>query len=727
MTIGFPPAKPSRALGLPESKVRWRMTPMRWLFIAIAAFVVVSFVLSWLRSYELETTTWDMGVYQQAIWTSAHGRPFYETADVETGGYGSLLQVHSVLLFYLLVPVYAALPSQSTLFAVQSVAVGLAAVPLYLLARDLSSSPRIGLVTGLVYLAWTPVLSSTLYDFHPEAFLPVELFTLVLFWERGRFRWGFLVAAMAFATMELAPVLTFFVAVFGLLESRLPRQTARGEPRSIRWFGVQSRRFVAWLSLPRVRASLGLLVASAAAYGLLLYLRVDVLPALLGTYPLPAPATGYVIGATPSGLQLSWANLSVGLEQKLGYWLVVVALLGFVPLLAPRAMVLSVPWFAFTLFSADLNYVTLGFQYGFVAACSLMVAFAYGTPTALRIAARISPLVRRRRAARGADSPRFPKWSEIRRGRRALLVAGLTVFLGANLALSPLNPMMDGQVQYGTAYRISYFPNPNDAQVGQLASLIPPGASVLATDNLFPLVANDAQAYTFAPGPDPGLPLPFSPAHPPTYVLLAQDTRYDVVPWLPQLLTNSSIYGVRGVVWSSDPGVVLLYEKGYLGAPVEFGTPPTPAGTYYGSDLVYPGAGSVATDSNATFSSVVVSSPGTIGTAWFGPGISLAPGEVSARLSVRVTLLPGASPPTANTSVLSVLAEAWGITFCNLTLPYQAFQTSTWTTVELNASIPEPTIEFGIAGVVLNRSIQVTLNYLSLGPGAPDGGGNGTG
>ena len=63
------------------------------------------------RALELQTTTWDQGIYMQSLWSTVHGRPFYEAADFETGGFSSFLQVHSAFVLYLLVPIYAALPS----------------------------------------------------------------------------------------------------------------------------------------------------------------------------------------------------------------------------------------------------------------------------------------------------------------------------------------------------------------------------------------------------------------------------------------------------------------------------------------------------------------------------------------------------------------------------------------------------------------------------------------
>lgn len=547
---------------------RLSLRPRTWLLIAMASYFVVSFALSWLRAVEFQTTTWDQGLYQQAIWTTAHGRTFYEAADVETGGYGSLLDVHTVFLLFLVVPMYAMLPYQTTLFAVQSAVVALAAVPIYWLTKDLSRSSGWGLVGGLAYLAWAPTLSSTLYDFHPEAFLPVELFTLALLWERGQYRWGFLVAAVAFSTLELAPVLTFFVGVFGLLSVEGTAGPTGGFLARGWWRRLRTR-LVPWVRQSRFQASVALMAASVIAYALLFYLRVDYLTSTLGTYPLPMSASGYVIGVTPAGLQLSVAYLGIGLSQKLAYWLVATALLAFVPLFAPRALVLSLPWFSFTMLSSDLNYTTMGFQYGFIAASSLLVAFAYGLPRARRWAVAVRDRWSRARPGPTSGSSR----ARAVRVRRVAGIVALVAFLSVNLAITPLNPAMDNHGM-GSAYRLSYTPSAGDAGVVTLASFVPARATVVASDDLFPLVANDPNAYSFLWANDPALALPFNATHLPAFVLISQRNEAAVPSWISATVNDSSDYGVRGIVWSSDAGIVRLYAEGYTGPMTQFGAPP---------------------------------------------------------------------------------------------------------------------------------------------------------
>ena len=692
---------------------RFRPGPYGWMLVAVAGFFAVTFALSWLRALEFQTTTWDMGLYQQALWSTAHGRPFYETADVETGGYGSLLQIHSVFLFYLLVPLYQLFPYETTLFAVQSAVVALAALPLYFLARDLSRSPRLGLLAGIAFLTWTPVLSSTLYDFHPEAFLPLEMFTLALLWERGRFRWGFFVAAVAFCTIEIAPVLTCFFALFALL-------IAGREPPTLAFVsdsnGFRRRSLAAvrdWARRPRVQASLALLVTSALAYTLLLYLRVDFLTTALGTYPLPQAPSGYVIGATPSALGLAGNNLTAGFVTKVTYWLVALALLAFVPVLAPRALVLTVPWFAFTLLSANLNYVTLGFQYGFIAASSLLVAFAYGLPEARRLAQAYGT----RAVAAARDSVPSPPVLRVFRRRRVALIVGVAALLTLNVALSPLDPAMQNN-GLGSAYRLSYSPGPGDSEVQQLVGLIPPGATVVASDDLFPLVANDEGAYSFLWTADTALFLPFNDSHLPTYALVAGDRAGAVPPWLATVLYDPALFSVRGVAWSTGVGTVLLFEAGGSDAPSQFGPAPPVGGTYYGSEVVSPEAGFPTSVPDSAYPSVVKSAPGAVGTVWYGPGTSLDSGNYTVTLSLRVSTLSGFPVPSATTPVLWIGAIAFGLpSLAGAEWTYGSLNSSGWTSVEFRISVPAPAMQFDVQGVLLDSSVQVTLNYIEVASG----------
>ncbi len=691
----------------------------RWLALGILVYFAVSFTFSWMRALELQTSTWDMGTYQQALWSTAQSRPFYTAANLETDGYLSLLQVHTVFVLYPLVPVYSLAPSQVTLFAVQSAVVAVAAHPLYRFARDRTGSRRLALLAGLAYLVWAPTLTSNLYDFHVEALLPLEVFAFVFLWNRERYRAGFAVAAVAFLTLEVTPILLFFVGIFFLLPSGA---TLGGAVRRVREVGLShvlaEQLRGAWAQ-PRVVATIGLLVACLFAYGALEYVRADYLVATLGV--VPVPNGGYAVPPAGSfgALGLSVANLSSGFALKLQDWLVYLALLGFVPLLAPRALAIAVPWVAFSFLSASTVYASLGYQYGFLVSCALFVPFVCGLAVG-----RSWYLNRSHDAPDPRTEPGEARPFRWRRGRAGvsdrtlrLFVVAAIVLLAANLALTPADPLAQGGSS-GAAYQFSYEIPAGFSDVQRVVDLLPSRAVVLASADLFPLVANDVSAYSFYwTGDFYNLYVPFNTSHLPAYVLVAQAQEGAVFPWLASTLYDSGAYGVRGIAWGSAAGAVVLFEEGYDGPADEFGTAPSSASSYGGNSLVYPDAAYLASMPGSRFANVVVSAPNLVGLMWLGPDASIGPGTYRVTVWVNATPQNAAEPPAANTSVLGVGSYAFAQP--NLyyhEIPFAELDRPAWVPLNFTVTFAAPTFSWEVEGVVLLSDVTISLDYIQVVP-----------
>jgi uncharacterized membrane protein len=694
-----------------------------WLALALVAYFLASFAYSEFRALDFQTSTWDMGIYQQAIWSTSHGRPFYEAADYETGGFGTFLQVHSAYLLYGVVPIYGWWPDQGTLFAIQSAVVAAAAIPLYLLGRDVTGSDRLGLVSGVTYLAWAPTLGANLYDFHIESFLPIEIFAFVWLWNRGRYREGFLVAAVAFATMELTPVLLFAVGVFFLWPEgqdlrrlgrtlRAPGLWSSGLRSAYRWF-VSSRRYL---------ASAGLLLISLLAYYLGLLLRERYLSPLLGVPSFPTVDRGYVIGGNPGELGLLLQNLGTGLPTKVVTWVILLALLGFVPLLAPRALLLSVPWVAFTFLSANVNYVEIGWQYGFIEGAALLVAFVFGLNELAR-------WWRKRPAPGGPPSPE--PGNSLERGfgpfRRRLLrsrgsmgwIAGacLVALLLINVAASPIDPSLDNLRSLGGGYQLAIVGPAGYLEVQDLAGLIPRGAAVLASDNVFPFVANDLNAYSLFWQSNNGLLLPFNSTELPSFAFLSQSQTYAVPAWLSQSLYNQSEYGVRGIAWSTPAGAVMLFELGYRGATAEYSPPEVLDRTFSGARLGPQAGGASVPTRNTSFPEVVQSLPGTTGPIWSVALGDLPAGRYQLTLAVEAHPEDPTDPPTSQTPAFFLN----GYSFANPdwiadTLDYGAVSGPTWVEVRLSASLSEPAIDVVLEPYLSGPSVLLDFEYLEIAP-----------
>ena len=121
-------------------------------------------------------------------------------------------------------------------------------------------------------------------------------------------------------------------------------------------------------------------------------------------------------------------------------------------------------------------------------------------------------------------------------------------------------------------FDVEYVPPAGFSNVVVLVGLIPGSAYVLASSDLFPLVANDLNAYALLWTPQAPGQLPFGPGHLSMYVLLATDQAYAAPPWLVGALIHHE-YGLRATVGISPVGTVYLWELEYTGPTRAIGPP----------------------------------------------------------------------------------------------------------------------------------------------------------
>jgi uncharacterized membrane protein len=554
----------------------------RLLLLFVAAYVLVSFVLASLRFTGFFAENWDFGIFQQALWSTSHGHILFEAGDYELLGVASFFQVHPSFMMFSLAGVYALLPSPFTLLAIQSLVVGFAAVPLYWLTGSITGSRRKAIWVAVAYLIWLPLLSSQLYDFHLESFLPLELFSMFLLWYRGRYWSAATVATLSMLTLEVAPLFVFATALFFALpplRSSIARfwRGLRLHYRGTHFPPLAQLRqsLLGYLSDPKVLFSWVMAEFSVGMYIVLRLFQGPWIDALIGSNVGP---TGSNWGFSTSSLGLSFGNLGSNFPMKVEYWLILYGLLLLIPLIAPRTLLLALPWLVYTFFSAIPNYVTIGYQYGTVAAFPVFVGLAYAMnritidplgslPTGLPGTESSRP--------RGEGNPRAPPVQRPRRKSQRLpfgTFAMVGIVLGGVL-LSPITPWNLSSAipeNIPPGYWGRYSVPAGYAKVVEVAALVPSGASVLASTDLFPFVANNVNAYATLWYPADPPYLPFNVTDPPRFVLVSQVMWANLPSWIGPLLSNQNTYGLRGYVPVTPLGWVRLFENQYLGNATTF-------------------------------------------------------------------------------------------------------------------------------------------------------------
>lgn len=146
-------------------------------------YVVIFSVLATREHWAFETSAFDLGVYDQALWNASQGRGLALTLVPFIGPNRFAIHVEPIL--FLLVPLYWFWPTPLWLLWVQTLALGLAGWPLFLLARRRLSSDMAALVIVIAYFLLPATEAVNLFDFHAVALSPPLMFAALYFLDKA--------------------------------------------------------------------------------------------------------------------------------------------------------------------------------------------------------------------------------------------------------------------------------------------------------------------------------------------------------------------------------------------------------------------------------------------------------------------------------------------------------------------------------------------------------------
>lgn len=136
----------------------------------IAVYIIHFSVRTVGNHYGLGTSAYDFGLYDQGLWLLSR----LKTPFVTLMG-RNLFGDHASLILILVAPLYWLIKSTGLLLVVQSVVIGLAAMPVYLYARERIRNGAFAVLLGSAFLLHPAVAYSNLENFHPDSFLPLFL------------------------------------------------------------------------------------------------------------------------------------------------------------------------------------------------------------------------------------------------------------------------------------------------------------------------------------------------------------------------------------------------------------------------------------------------------------------------------------------------------------------------------------------------------------------------
>lgn len=164
-----------------------RRVPVLVLVAMVLAFAAHMAFYTIRQHAQLMTYSWDLGIFNNMMWNLLRGH-WFKAAPV-LGPEGSHIQFHATFGAYLLLPFYALWQTPQMMLIIQASLLGLAAIPLYLVARRRLESRWMGLVFAYVYLVHAPLHGPIFYDFHFLTLAPFFVGWVIYCFEANKRGW----------------------------------------------------------------------------------------------------------------------------------------------------------------------------------------------------------------------------------------------------------------------------------------------------------------------------------------------------------------------------------------------------------------------------------------------------------------------------------------------------------------------------------------------------------
>lgn len=159
----------------------------------------------------------DQAVYRQIIWTTLHGK-FFWCSFLGDNGITDLM-MHTNLSLLLLLPVFKFFNSSATLLIIHAFFLGIAALPVYLIAKEKINS-RCGILFAVFYLTNTFTIQALIEGFQTRS-LSVPIFFLAFYLLiKKRYLWFNLTLVLLCLTHEINCSVVFMLGIYVIFAQR---------------------------------------------------------------------------------------------------------------------------------------------------------------------------------------------------------------------------------------------------------------------------------------------------------------------------------------------------------------------------------------------------------------------------------------------------------------------------------------------------------------------------
>lgn len=197
---------PAPGLGL-SAKSKDRIALAAVLLLVVCYFALFN-TLSVMRYSNYRAPGIDIAIFNQVLWKMSHFK-----APVSTIRGMNIFGDHMETILFLLVPFYWIKGSVYAILTLQTLALALGALALYLIARDRIESRWVPVVVATAYLCYPALQRLNLFDWHPETLGLCFLLFAILAVLKRRFFWFYVLCLLAALCKEDMALAVFFLAV----------------------------------------------------------------------------------------------------------------------------------------------------------------------------------------------------------------------------------------------------------------------------------------------------------------------------------------------------------------------------------------------------------------------------------------------------------------------------------------------------------------------------------
>lgn len=313
------------------------------IILLISSYILVFSVFTIGRYERYNATGFDLGIFAQVTWNTAHGRIMENT----TAKQDNFLGLHAAFITILLAPAMWLWPDPRILLIIQTALLGVGAWPMARLAKRVFAQ------------WWMPVFFAALWLLYPT-----------IGWMN---RWDF---------HEIVPVATFLAFAFEAADRRAWRQTDFWLLLSLlckEEVGLNIAGFAVYMALrydrPR-RICAVWFVAGAAWFTGYAFIIAPALNEVNADLSAHAYRYDWLLSREP---QQIWDHLRGStMRLKIRYVIELFGLLAFVPLAAPLALIPALPTFGLSLLSDHVQQGSVYLHYNAAAIPALITAAIFG-------------------------------------------------------------------------------------------------------------------------------------------------------------------------------------------------------------------------------------------------------------------------------------------------------------------------------------------------------------